>query len=62
MPMNYLTYKLRNALKEKRIHSYNLWKGRLTVNLKADSRDLIIGHIQDIIDIGPADKNESCPM
>ena len=50
-PMQYLCYLARQALKEKKIHNYNLWKGRLTVQLEEDGENFIIDHIDDLIEL-----------
>ena len=57
-PMQFVVYKVRCSLKEKKIHSFNLWKGRLSVKLYQDGRDLVINHIEDLIRAGLANEDD----
>ena len=50
-PMQYLAYKVRQALRDRKIVSYNIWKGKLSVKLVLNGRDIVISHVQDLIDI-----------
>ena len=55
-PMQFLAYKVRSALRQKKISSYNLWKGKLS--LKIDDRDFKICHIDDLIDLNLAEDED----
>ena len=46
-PMQFLAFKVRNAYREKKIASFNLWKGKLTC--KIEEQDFKIGHIDDFV-------------
>ena len=56
--MQFLAYKVRQAKKAKKIESYNLWKGKLTLKFEKKDKDTVIGHIQDLIDIGLANEDD----
>ena len=53
-PMQYLSYKVRCAYKAKKIVSFNMWKGKLTLKVDNEGEDISISHVQDLIDIGLA--------
>ena len=55
-PMQFLVYKARCAYREKKIKSYNFWKGKLSVTI--DNINFPISHVEDIIDINLADIDE----
>ena len=55
-PLQYLSFKIREAHKGKKIESYNIWKGKLSV--KMNGIDYPISHIQDLIDIGLAKEED----
>ena len=55
-PMQFLAYKVRTALRQKKIASYNLWKGKLSV--KIENRDYHISHIDDLIDLNLAEDED----
>ena len=48
-PMQFLHYLVRTAHKNKNIHAFNLWKGRLTVQVAEDGLKVPIRHIDDLI-------------
>ena len=48
-PMQFLSYKVRQAFKAKRITSFNLWKGKLTI--KMNDQTILISHIEDLIEL-----------
>ena len=48
-PLQFLHWKVRCAFKGKKIDSYNLWKGKLSIKIK--NRDVNIGHIDDLINL-----------
>ena len=50
-PLKFLHYKVRQAYKHKKISYFNLWKGKLSVKLGANSEIINIQHINDLIDI-----------
>ena len=50
-PMQYLAYLVRCALKSGKIAAYNLWKGKLSIQMTKEGSKIEIGHIQDLIDI-----------
>ena len=54
--MQFLHYKVRTAFKQKKISSYNLWKGKLA--LKIDNVDHIITHVNDLIDLNLAEEED----
>ena len=49
-PYQFLNYKVRQAAKVKKIFSYNLWKGKLTIKINETDRPIIISHINDLIE------------
>ena len=53
-PMQYLCFLARKAHKEKKISNYNLWRGRLSIQIEEDGDKIPIEHIQDLIDRGLA--------
>ena len=53
-PMQFLNYKVRCAFREKKIASYNFWKGKLSLKLKKDNKEITISHIDDLININLA--------
>ena len=53
-PMQFLAFKVRKAFREKIIVSYNIWKGRLSVKLVPNGPDIVVTHVQDLIDINLA--------
>ena len=53
-PMQFLSYKVRSAYKTKQIDSYNMWKGKLTLKMEKNGKNITISHVQDLIDIGLA--------
>ena len=55
-PLQFLLFKVRTAFKAKKITSYNIWKGKLS--LKIDEQQFFISHIDDLIDIGLADEDD----
>lgn len=57
-PMQYLMFLVRNARKQKKIASYNLWKGKITIQFEKDGRKIEIGHIQDLINSNLADESD----
>ena len=56
-PLQYLQYLVRHLKKDGRIHDFNLWKGRLTIQLEEDGDKIQIGHIDDLIDRGFASED-----
>ena len=46
-PMQFLAYKVRKAYSAKKINSWNLWKGKLS--LKINEKTSVISHIDDLI-------------
>ena len=57
-PMQFLSYKARCLSKEKKIHSYNLWKGKLTFKLYPGGPEMSINHIDDLIRAGLATEED----
>ena len=57
-PMQFLAFKVRQAKRNNKIVSYNLWKGRLSLKLVKDGPDTKIQHIQDLVDIGLATEED----
>ena len=56
-PLQYLQYLVRHLKKDGKIHNFNLWKGRLTIQLEEDGDKIQIGHIDDLIDRGLASED-----
>ena len=54
--MQFLAYKVRAALKAKKIESYNLWKGKLSI--KMANQNYSISHIDDLIELNLADEDD----
>ena len=57
-PMQFLHYKIRQAKKAKKIESFNVWKGKLTLKISQNEDDIPIRHIQDLIDIELAEEED----
>ena len=55
-PMQYLFFLARKAYKDKKISNFNLWRGRLTIQLEEDGDKIPIEHIEDLISRGLADE------
>ena len=55
-PMQFLAYKVRAALKAKKIDSYNLWKGKLSI--KMANQNYNISHIDDLIELNLAEEDD----
>ena len=53
-PMQYLHYIARFVYKLQKIHDFNLWKGRLTIQMEDGGENHIINHIEDLIELGLA--------
>ena len=53
-PLEYLHYITRCAFKLKKIFDFNLWKGRLTLQMEEGGENFIISHIEDLIEFGLA--------
>ena len=56
-PMQFLSFKVRKAYHAKKIKSYNLWKGKLSIKCN-DDKDYVISHIDDLIDLDLADEED----
>ena len=57
-PMQFLSYKIREAKKAKKIETFNIWKGKLSIKIGPNDRDIPIRHIQDLIDINLASEDD----
>ena len=57
-PLKYLHYKVRLALKAKKIAAFKLWKGKLTIKLTPESKPTPIQHINDLKDLELVEKDE----
>ena len=55
-PVQFLFYKVRLALKSKKIDSFNMWKGKLS--LKIQGNEHFISHIDDLIELNLADEGD----
>ena len=55
-PLQFLAYKVRVALKAKKIESYNLWKGKLSI--KISNQNYNISHIDDLIELNLAEEDD----
>ena len=55
-PMQFLAFKVRKAYREKKISSFNLWKGKLSC--KIDEQNVNIDHIDDLIELNLADDED----
>ena len=49
-------------LNQKKIDSYNLWKGKLTIKFTADDRASHITHINDLIELGLATNDDASDL
>ena len=55
-PLQFLTYKIRGALKDKKIQKYNVCKGNVTVTISGKVYKIF--HIQDLINLGLAEEED----
>ena len=55
-PMQFLAFKVRKAFSAKKINSWNLWKGKLS--LKINEKTSVISHIDDLIELNLATEED----
>ena len=48
-PLRFLHFKVRKALKEEKINSFNLWKGKLTIKFMVNDTPIPVTHINDLL-------------
>ena len=55
-PLQFLAWKIRMAYKSKKVKSFNVWRGKLSVTI--DDEPIPVYHIQDLIDLGLAEEED----
>ena len=50
-PLGYLYYHVRQAYERKKIASFNLWKGQISIKMTKESEPLNIDHYRDLINL-----------
>ena len=54
----FFTYKIRKAWRDKLIFGFNFWKGKLTIKTAEHSRNKVISHVNDLIELNLATLEE----
>ena len=56
--LQFLSFKIRQAKKDKKIAYYNIWKGKLSLKVDSEGELFVIHHIPDLIDLGLAEEKD----